>query len=81
MQKVKEEIMKQVDQLEEKNANDLSGMKQRRESRLNEEKTEITRLTNQVIEGKEQIEFQRETWFKYSASLSRLIPREHGTSS
>ncbi|CAC5384850.1 unnamed protein product [Mytilus coruscus] len=60
VRKVKEHIMKQVDQLEGKITNDLSCMKQRHESKLKEEKTEITRLINQVLEGKEQIEFLRE---------------------
>ncbi|XP_063397721.1 E3 ubiquitin-protein ligase TRIM71-like [Mytilus trossulus] len=60
LQKVKEQIMKQVDQQEGKIASDLSCMKQRHESKLNEEKTEIMRLTNQVLKGKEQIEFLRE---------------------
>ncbi|CAC5366305.1 unnamed protein product [Mytilus coruscus] len=60
LQKVKEQIMKQVDQLEGKIDNDLSCMKQRHKSKLKEEKTEITRLTNQLHEGKEQIEVLRE---------------------
>lgn len=60
VRKVKEHIMKQVGQLEGNIIKDLSCMKQRHQTRLNEEKNEITRLTTEVLEGKEQIEFLQE---------------------
>ncbi|XP_052073569.1 uncharacterized protein LOC127711530 [Mytilus californianus] len=59
VKKVKDQIM-QVDKLEGNIIKDLSCMKQRHETRLNEEKNEITMLITEVLEGKNQIEFLQE---------------------
>ncbi|CAC5366304.1 unnamed protein product [Mytilus coruscus] len=60
VRKVKEHIMTQVDKLEENIIKDLSCMKQKHKTRINEEKIEITKLTTEVLEDKEQIEFMQE---------------------